>query len=188
MARKLGWAKIAGARKLRWVRYLIRMSISYGWKMLIFKIHLLGGVWHLAELTMNEWVYFDTGIIWEGGSWCFEFSFWYQIRSSTSKGWKMSIFKIHLSGGLWQPAELTMNKWAYFDTGIIWEGGSWCFEFSFWYQIRSSTSKGWKMLIFKIHRTGGVWHLPDRTMNEWVYFDTGITWEGGFWCFEFSFW
>ena len=100
-----------------------------------------------AELTMKKWAYFDTGIIWEGGSWCFEFSFWYQIRSSTSKGWKMSIFKIHLSGGLWQPAELTMNKWAYFDTGIIWEGGSWCFEFSFWYCYNKDWPQGILLVI-----------------------------------------
>ena len=161
---------------------------------------------------MQKWVYFDTGITWEDGSWCFEFSFWCQIRLSPWKDWQMSIFKIHLSGGLWHPAklslkrrkivdfrihvsggawhpgELTMNKWVCFNTGNTWECGSWCFEFSFWYQIRLSTFTGWKMLIFKIHPSCGVWHLAKLTMKKWVYFDTGITWEGDFWCFEFSFW
>ena len=137
---------------------------------------------------MKKLVYFDTGITWEGDSWCFEFSFWYQIRPSTFKGWKLLIFKIHLSGGVWHLAKLTMKKWVHFDTGITWEGDSWCFEFSFWYQIRPSTFKGWKLLIFKIHPSCWVWHLAKLTMKKWVYFDTGITWEGDFWCFEFSFW
>ena len=62
------------------------------------------------------------------------------------------------------------KKWLYFDPGIIWEGGSWVFKFTFWYQIRISTTKSWKMLIFKIHPSGGAWHPAGTDHEEMTIF------------------
>ena len=127
--------------------------------MSIFKIPQSGGARHPAVLTINKWLYFDPGIIWEGGSWVFKFTFRYQIRISTSKSRKISIFKIHTSGGAWHPAVLTIKKWVYFDPKIIWDIGTCFFEVIFQRKIRISKSKSSKIKILKIHLWAGVW--PD---------------------------